>query len=127
MCVCVCVCVWSGWFFIAKDEISILVAVHFPMKNIYQLCDYVILDSMRNVKNVMKCIRAAYVDSRKKQRLLSMSSTLRIFHDVKVVFIIALYQHQNLSESTCAYQDYVEQLGSDDLFVTLGPLGIIVR
>ena len=58
------------------------------MKNIYQLiiCDYVILGSMRNVKNVMKCLCAVYVDSRKKQRLLSMSSALLISHDVMVVF-----------------------------------------
>ena len=44
VCVCVCVCVWMcmEWVIfiaIAWDETSILVAVHFSMKNIYQLCD----------------------------------------------------------------------------------------
>ena len=37
----VCMCVWIGVVFIAitLDETSILVAVHFLMKNIYQSCD----------------------------------------------------------------------------------------
>ena len=44
VCVCVCVCVWMRmeWVIfiaIAWNETSILVAVHFSMKNIYQLCD----------------------------------------------------------------------------------------
>ena len=44
VCVCVCVCVsvcmeWVVFTAIAWDETSILVAVHFSMKNIYQLCD----------------------------------------------------------------------------------------
>ena len=42
VCVCVCVCVcmeWVVFIAIAWDETSILVAVHFSMKNIYQLCD----------------------------------------------------------------------------------------
>ena len=40
MCVCVCVCVCMEWVFfvaIVWDETSILVAVHFSMKNIYKL------------------------------------------------------------------------------------------
>ena len=48
VCVCVCVCVyvyvcmeWVVFNAIAWDETSILVAVHFSMKNIYQLCDRV--------------------------------------------------------------------------------------
>ena len=36
---CVCVCVWGIFIAIAWDVTSILVAVHFSMKNIYQLCD----------------------------------------------------------------------------------------
>ena len=42
VCVCVCMCVcmeWVVFIAIAWDETSILVAVHFSMKNIYQLCD----------------------------------------------------------------------------------------
>ena len=52
VCVCVCVCVgvsvsvcvwmcmeWVIFIAIVWDETSILVAVHFSMKNIYQLCD----------------------------------------------------------------------------------------
>ena len=41
VCVCVCVCAWSGVVLIAiaLDETSILVAVHFLMKNIYQSFD----------------------------------------------------------------------------------------
>ena len=36
--VCVCVCMeWVVFIAIARDETSILVAVHFSMKNIYQL------------------------------------------------------------------------------------------
>ena len=40
VCVCVCVCMeWVFFIAIAWDETNILVAVHFSMKNIYQLCD----------------------------------------------------------------------------------------
>ena len=40
MVVVVCVCMeWVVFIAIAWDETSILVAVHFSMKNIYQLCD----------------------------------------------------------------------------------------
>ena len=44
VCVCVCACVhacmqWVIFIAIALDETSILVAVHFSIKNIYQLCD----------------------------------------------------------------------------------------
>ena len=41
VCVCVlCVCMeWVVFIAIARDETNILVAVHFSMKNIYQLCD----------------------------------------------------------------------------------------
>ena len=40
VCVCVCVCMeWVVFIAIAWDETSILVAVYFSMKNIYQLCD----------------------------------------------------------------------------------------
>ena len=42
VCVCVCLCVcmeWVVFIAIARDETNILVAVHFSMKNIYQLCD----------------------------------------------------------------------------------------
>ena len=40
VCVCACVRVECMVFIaIAWDETSILVAVHFSMKNIYQLCD----------------------------------------------------------------------------------------
>ena len=40
VCVCVCVCMERVIFIaIAWDETNILVAVHFSMKNIYQLCD----------------------------------------------------------------------------------------
>ena len=36
----VCVCMeWVVFIAIAGDETSIIVAVHFSMKNIYQLCD----------------------------------------------------------------------------------------
>ena len=38
--VCVCVCMeWVVFIEIAWDETTILVAIHFSMKNIYQLCD----------------------------------------------------------------------------------------
>ena len=43
VCVCVCVRVCMEWMVviaIAWDETNILVAVHFSMKNIYQLCDW---------------------------------------------------------------------------------------
>ena len=57
------------------------------------------------------------------QRLLSRSSALRNFHDVNVVFIIALYQLQNLIELKARahikvmYSNLVEAT----IFVNLGP------
>ena len=40
-CMCVCVCVeWVVFIAFARDETNILVAVHFSMNNIYQLCDW---------------------------------------------------------------------------------------
>ena len=41
----------------------------------------------------MKIISFTDKSEQAVQRLLSMSSALRNFHDVEVVFIIALYQH----------------------------------
>ena len=42
VCVCACVCVcmeWVVFIAIAWDETNFLVAIHFPIKTFYQLCD----------------------------------------------------------------------------------------